>query len=241
MPSYPALAITYATDEDIAIRCTSDFDKLAPADQAQASGVDGAINAAGWNLTAASVESWGAMGVAEGMVVQLKLPKPGASPVQYLPMQLLVVDQVDVPSGTLVLRRKGLASGVGMPPGQAGGTAGASYLIATLKPQIDNACFDLNHRFGVDPAVPGRTPQQFYDVREVNAVTALTVLRDQYADMARSAGKDAADTFWVKSRRAGAQLDECLDRLIVHWMNTTGFGVAPIEPTTTRFTTRISR
>ena len=44
------------------------------------------------------------------------------------------------------------------PPAPAAGLTGVEFLIASLDPQIEEASFDLNRRFGIDPNVAGRSP-----------------------------------------------------------------------------------
>jgi hypothetical protein len=238
MPSYTPLTTLYAQDEDLAVRAGGDFTVLVPHDQKRAFGTDGVFGAGTWGLTSASNPNWTARSVQAGMIVQVEQPKPVSGAPQYSPRELFAVDQVDVPSGTLVLRRKGDASGVGAPPSVAG-TTGVRFTIATFAPQIEDVTYELNRRFGVDPKIPGRTPGEFYDVREVNQVCTLTVLERQYIAAARQA--DKSDDLWAKAKAFAAIRDEILDRLVIHWMTVSGWGVTPIEPTTTRFSTRLSR
>ena len=68
------LAVTYATDENIAVCASGDFAMLCPDWQKLAYGVDGAFaSTSPWVLTSASVD-FAAAGVTSGHVVLLRKP-----------------------------------------------------------------------------------------------------------------------------------------------------------------------
>ncbi len=201
------LSVTYATDESIAIRASGDFAMLCPDWQKLASGVDGVFTAASpWLLSSASVD-FAAAGVAAGHVVLLRKP----APVFKGSGELLAVDSA---SGQgVVLRRLGAALNMGQPPGPSAGVTGVEFLLATLDPQIEEACFDLNRRFGIDPNVAGRTPGDVYDLRDLRQACVLTVLMQRYAAETRGSQGD----FALKLAQVRQELSEVLARLTLRW------------------------
>lgn len=228
------LDVMYATDENMRVRLGPDFFTLAPRDQRIAHGTDGEFDVSDrWTLTSASVD-FEAQGVAAGMVVQLVKRDVFAQP-----SESFAVDAVDGSSATL--RRIGQAAGLGQPPGPVAGTTGVTFTIVTLSPQIEDASYDINRRFGVDPVHPGRTPGDFYDLREVRQATVLTAAHRQYLAMAREASEGDRESYYGKAASYKAELDDTLARLVVHWQAMTGSGTQVAEPSSSRFGTRISR
>ena len=201
------LATVYATDENLAIRSSSDFTMLCPDWQKLAFGTDGAFAAgAPWVLKSASVD-FSAAGVAAQHVVWLRKP----TTVFRGSGELLAVDGA---SGSgLTLRRLGTEPGVGYPPGPAAGLTGVEFLIASLGPQIEEASFDLNRRFGIDPNVAGRSPADVYDLRDLRQACVLTVLAQRYAAETRG---DHGD-FALKLAQVRQELSEVLARLTIRW------------------------
>jgi hypothetical protein len=66
--------IVYATDEDIALRASTDFTALCPRDQVLAAGTDGVFAASDpWTLTSTSVD-FAAFGLAPGLLARLTKP-----------------------------------------------------------------------------------------------------------------------------------------------------------------------
>jgi hypothetical protein len=225
------LTTVYATDEDLAIRAAADFPILCSKDQKLAAGSDGAFGPTDpWTLTSDTVD-FAAAGLGPGQVVQLLGPVSSFRP----PGELLVV--VSVGPGGVTLRRKGQAPGVGQPPG-LGSLAGVEFLVATLGPQIERASYDLNRRYGIDDLIAGRRSSELYDPREVNEATVLTVLYRQYLSMSRAAD-ETRDTFAAKAVAFKGELDELLARVVVHWSPAVGLGTE--DPSTTRFSTRLTR
>jgi len=220
------LSTVYARDEDVAVRATGDFAVLAPAWQKMAQGSDGAFAAGSpWTLASDSVD-FGAAGVREGHVVQLRKPATvfkGAG-------ELFAVARAE--GGGVVLRRIGAAEGVGAPPAPAAGLAGVEFLIATLDPQAEEASFDLNRRFNIDPRLPGRTPADLRDLRDLRHACVLGVLVQRYAAEARGGEGD----FALKLQHAKAELSEALARLELRWAS-----ASPDRSTSSYFSTRIVR
>jgi len=219
------LSIVYANDEDVAVRATGDFAVLAPDWQKAAFGTDGAF-APGepWTLTSATVD-FEAAGVKSGHVVSLRKPSSlfkGAG-------ELLAVASAS--GNKLVLRRIGARAGEGAPPAPAAGASGVEFLIATLWPQIEEASFDLNRRFNIDPKVSGRSPDALYDRRDLRAACVLSVLVQRYAAETRGGEGD----FPLKLQTIQSELSEVLARLAIRW-NTAGESRA-----TSMFSTRLVR
>ncbi len=219
------LSIVYASDEDVAVRATGDFAVLAPDWQKAASGFDGVLAAgAPWTLSSATVD-FEAAGVKSGHVVSLRKPATifkGAG-------ELLAV--ASAAGKNLTLRRIGAGRGEGAPPAPPAGVSGVEFLITTLAPQIEEASFDLNRRFGIDPRVSGRSPDALHDRRDLRAACVLTVLAQRYAAETRGSEGD----FPLKLRRINQDLSEVLARLAVRWNSPSG------SPDSSMFSTRIVR
>ncbi len=218
--------IVYASDEDVAIRAPSDFALLCPKDQVLASGGDGAFAAGDrWTLTSATV-NFAAAGLAPGQVVQITRTGGGlrATP------DALVVQSVG--NAGVVLRRKGQPAGAGQPPSPQGGMPGVEFLVATLQPQINRACDDLNRRLGLGS--PGRRPEDLGDPAALREVAVLMVLHRQYLDRSREA-EGQPDAFGAKARAIQSELDDRLGRLAVRFRDDPGG--RPSQ----RFRTRLGR
>ena len=225
----------YATDEDIALRASTDFSALCPRDQLLASGTDGAFLASDpWTLRSTTV-NFQAFGLAPGQVVRLTKPTTsfGAGGEHFAILS--------VSTGAITLRRKGQLPGLGQPPSSSGGLLNVEFAVRTLRPQIELACYDLDRRFGIDGAIAGRRSADLRDPRQLREAVVLTVLYKQYLDQSRQfAGASNApdDVYAAKSRIAKAELDELLDRIALQWNEA---DVAPGAIATTRFSTRLSR
>ncbi len=206
--SAPAtLTTVYATDENIAIRAGGDFSMLCPDWQKLAYGSDGAFAAGSpWVLSSPSVDFLAA-GVTQQHVVLLRKPntvfKGGG--------ELLAVDSAS--DSGVVLRRLGAALSVGQSPAPAAGLTGVEFLIATFDPQIEEASFDLNRRYWIDPNIPGRTPADVYDLRDLRQACVLTVLSQRYASETRGSEGD----FALKLTQIKQELSEVLARLQLRW------------------------
>jgi len=219
------LTTVYATDEDVALRAPADFPILCPRDQKLASGTDGSFSPSDpWTLLSPSVD-FSACGLAPGQVISLTRPTANFKP----PGEALVV--ASVAGGAVSLRRKGQPARTGQPPGTAAGLSGIEFAVTTLAPQIERAAYDLDRRYGIDDLVTGRRVSDMYDPREVREATVLTVLSRQYLAMSRETG----DPFAAKAGLAKGELEDLLDRVVVHWRNEAA------SPGTSRFSTRISR
>ncbi|WP_165072111.1 hypothetical protein [Paludisphaera rhizosphaerae] len=223
-PNTDPLSVLYATDEHLAIRAGGDFVALTPAWQVAAAGSDGAFaSGSPWDLTSASID-FEAAGIGPGSVCLLTRPQTtfrGSG-------VLLAVDQVDGPTATL----RPIGPGSGSSPVPAAGLSGVVFAFPTLRPQIEDASFDLNRRYGIDPASLYRNPSNLVDLRELRAACVVTVLLNRYTFEAR--GKDG--DYRAKARLLRDDLDQMLARLGLRW---TPAVAAPRR--TTPFNTRISR
>lgn len=204
------LTTLYCTDEDIAVRAKGDYIQLCPEWQKLASGTDGAFASnAPWTLTSSS-NNFGSLGVASNNVIQLSGPKPnfvGAG-------ELFAVDSVS--GGSVTLRRLNQALNAGLPPGPALGLSGVTFKIKTFYPDIDNACFDANRFFGIDPGRGTNDPSGLYDPRELRQYCVLTVLQRVYAEAVRSESGD----FKMKLAQVTNDLKELKATLTVRWGDT---------------------
>jgi hypothetical protein len=135
------------------------------------------------------------------------------------------------------LRRKGQPPGVGQPV-SPGGLSKIEFLVTTFLPQLTQASYDLNRRYGIDDLIAGRRPCDLFDPQEVLEATVLTVLYRQYLDMSRG-GDERSDTFSAKARSFKQELDDLLATTVLHWSASPGLPSS--SQSTTRFSTRISR
>lgn len=219
------LAIVYAADEHLAIRAGGDFATLVPEWQLLAEGVDGAfVDGSPWELVSPSAD-FEAGGIAPGHVVRLTKPTTAFRGSGHL----LAVDSVS--GSSLTLRRIGWAAGAGKPPAPPDGLAGVAFSVPTLGPQVEEASFDLNRRFGIDPRTPGRSPESLLDLRDLRAACVLSVLLTRYLFESRG---DRGD-FPRKADMLRAELSDLLARLSVRW------AIGEPERRTSRFTTRLER
>lgn len=231
--------ISFATDEDIALRASTDFAALCPRDQVLAIGTDGIFVAPDvWTLISPSVD-FAAFGLTPGLLARLTRPTTA-----FGPNGELFAIQAVAP-GSITLRRKGQAAGVGQPPSPPGGLTNVEFAVRTLGPQIALASYDLERRFGIDDAIAGRRSVDLHDPQQLREAVVLTVLYKQYLDQSRQfAGRIAdqsetpGDVYAAKARIAKAELDEVLDRLALRWNE---MDVVNRANATTRFSTRLSR
>ncbi len=231
--------IVYATDEDIALRASTDFSALCPRDQMLAVGADGVFATSDlWTLTSVSVD-FAAFGLTPGLLARLTKPTTAFGPNG----ELFAIQRVA--TGAITLRRKGQAAGVGQPPSPQGGLASVEFAVRSLGPQLALASYDIDRRFGIDDCVAGRRSVDLYDPQQLREAVVLTVLYKQYLDQSRQFTSRVADqsetpgdVYAAKARIAKAELDEVLDRLALKWNEA---DVASRAIATTRFSTRISR
>lgn len=218
----PNPSVLYATDEDIKVRCSGDFDMLAPADQSLAAGTDGAINVSSpWVLNSVSA-NFAASGLTAGNVISLKLTVHG--PATHFAV-------VSVTTNATTFRRVGMLASQGQPPVIANVT-GLTYSVQTFRAQIEDASYDLNRRFGINDDFADRQASYLYDARELRQACVLTVLMRQYATESRTKDGDFASKLTVVSR----ELDDVLARISVKF-GSLGQGSEPVN----RFSMRVRR
>ncbi len=220
------LSQVYATDEDVAIRACGDYPVLCPEWQKLAAGTDGVISSGTpWVLTSSSV-NFQTNGVASNCVVILYAPKSSFAGGG----ELFAIDSAT--GGSMMLRRLGQALNMGQPPAPAAGLTAVAFKVKTLAQQIEDASYDLNQRFGIDPNQPYRDTTFVYDLRILRQLCVLTVLQRQYTNEAR--GKDG--DFMEKLKRVNSDLNDLLDRSSLRWGQ---FGNS--SPPVGRFSTRLTR
>lgn len=220
------LTTVWATDEAVYNRATMDFPTLVPASGQLAGASDGAIDSgAPWTLTSATVNA-ATYGIEAGAIVHL-MPTPTTF---KSPGVCWVLGSV-TGGGAMVLRRPSKAASVGQPPTITSLT-GVHFRVLTLGPQIEQASYDLNRIFGVDPLVSGRAPSDLYDPRQLETAVVYRVLAQQYL----AAAKQPDDDFVQKSRRYHQLATEAEAAINLIWSQNS----RPLE-TTNRFSTRLSR
>jgi hypothetical protein len=106
------------------------------------------------------------------------------------------------------------------------------FLITSLDPQIEEASFDLNRRFSIDPNIAERTPGLVYDLRDLRQACVLTVLAQRYSAETRTSQGD----FALKLSQVKGELSEALARLQLRWGQS-----STDNQSTTWFSTRIVR
>ena len=211
--------IAFATDEDIALRASSDFLALCPRDQTLASGGDGVFSPDDrWTLVSPSVDFAGA-GLRPGQVVELSRPSAA-----FGPGGESFAIQAVTPIG-VVLRRKGQAPGIGRPPAPLAGLAGVLFAVRTLGPQIERAGDDLGRRLGIDDQVSGRRRIDLCDPTEIREAVVLTVLYRQFLDQSlQFVGPEGRpdDRYAAKAKLIKAELDDHLAGLAIRWATAPG-------------------
>lgn len=208
MTAPSSLSVVYCVDEDIARVALGDFGQITPSYQKLAAGVDGVFSSGSpWVLT--SAVDFEAAGVAYGHVVWLTAPQStyrGNG-------EFLGVSAV---SGTsLTLRRIGMGDSVGSPPG-SGGVTGVAFKVLTLYPQIEDASYEINRLYGIDPTgtvIPNRKPDNRTDARDLTRFCVYKVLVNCYEVANRSANGE----FSIKLKQIMADHDALKSHLLVRW------------------------
>lgn len=219
------LATVYATDEDIVSVAGADFSELASKSARLALGADGYFDVpTPWVLSSPSVDFLG-NGVASNQVVQLT----GARTHFAGGGELLAVDEAT--ESSITLRWPGQPLNQGHPPGY-GGVTGVKFEIRTLAAQIENACFEINERFAIDPANTWRAPDRVYDLRILRDLTVYAVLYRAYANQVR----DEKGDWRLKVAQYKSEYDDALARATVRWGPR-----GTDQPPTNRFGTRLGR
>jgi hypothetical protein len=233
------LPTLYCTDEHIAIRCGPDFTSLLPDSQLLAWGNDGVFGALdSWTLTSVSTDFdvqlspiWyhQSTGLTDriGYVCWLRRPQ-SAFPAGGHLMGIAATD-----GSSLTLRRVGMAVNQGQAPSPAAGLLGVSFNVATFRPQIEEATYDLNQQYSIDDAVLMRSPTYMTDMRVLRRACVCKVLLDRYSDASRVGTGD----YGYKVDLLKAELGGLQDTLEVRWGPQ---GQNSIPPSSI-FTTRLVR
>ncbi len=222
--------LTFATNEDIAIRASADLPLICPREQTIASGSDGAFRPGDvWTLRSSTVD-FSTQGVLSGQVIQLTRPTQlGARS----PSQLFMIDSVGPFSVTL--RRQGEGPLKGDPPAPTSGLTGVQFRVMTLAPQIVLAGQTLDQRFGLGNRLadgPGVDPNS---ARILTDAVVLLVLSRQYLAVSQS-GAGQPDLFATKAAYYQAEFNDLIARFIVRGDNETSRWSVPPA-----FGTRLSR
>ena len=213
----PRLATVYCTDEDIAIQAPADYANLCPKEQIIASGKDGAfLTGSAWVLTSGTV-NFANRGVGANNIVYLSGPKGnfGAAGTGTL----FAIDSVN--AGSATLRRIGFLLGEGEPP-VASALAGVDFKVLTFRPQIDNVCYAINKRFGIDNNIRNQAASLLYDKAELLDYTVASVLLWAYTN----ASKDRQTDFEQKLKLLSAVQQANFAAIVLHW-GSLGQGKAP--------------
>lgn len=216
----------WCTDEDVACAIPADYANACPRWQVKAAGADGAfLAAAPWVLTSATVD-FEAAGVAANDVVALT--KPAAS---FLTAggDLFAVDSV---SGfTVTLRRPGFYLGEGAPPAPAAGLTGVAFAVKTYRRQIDDQCYRIAKKYGIDDAKPEKAAARLYDPRSLRDLAAYSVALWALTNAEKTAAGDVAER--LKLVRS---VVEDLERRAVEWGR-----LGQVAPPTSMFTGQMRR
>lgn len=228
LPQSSPLSVLYCTDENIAVRVGStDWYQIVIKDQRLAYGTNGFIHSSRpWVLSCPSVR-FQAAGVQRGHVVSL------SSPATRFPSSgeiYAVESALDHHHGShLTLRRLGLQTGQGQPPGAGADINGVTFDILTLGPQIENNCYLINQQYSIDPTDPARSPDNIWDKRDLRDLTVLNVICDRLLAMITNAAGSAATVRLDVFRR---EESEIRSRVHLRWINTT----KPTSPFSMRIT-----
>ena len=216
------VAVSHASDEDVALAAPGDIEVLFPADQVIVEGSDGAFDANDRRTLTSSTVDFSEAGLRTGHVVRLtrpsdRFPTPGAA--------FGVAGSQD---GAVTLRRLGMASVSGAPAAPDESLAGVAFVAATLGPQLERASRELDRLLGFGPESPVDRSEDPGTLDALRDAVVRLVLARRYDQLARE-GKGAFHA------RANAMRAEFLE--LRAWLNSPGgpFGSSP------RFGTRLSR
>lgn len=217
------LATTYATDEDIVSVAGADFVALSSKSALLAYGTDGYFDVpTPWTLSSPSVDfTTGGVGSNQVVLLTKSNFKGGG--------ELLAIDSATETS--MVLRWPGQGLNVGHAPGFGGMTL-VTFSVRSMSAQIENACFEINERFGIDPNLDMRAPSRVYDLRILRDLTVYAVLYRAYAN----GNRDEHGDWKLKVGQYKSDYDDALARATLRWGPK-----GTDQPTTTRFGTRLSR
>lgn len=223
------LATVYATDEDIVSVAGADFVALSSRSALLAQGTDGYFDVpTPWTLSSSSVV-FSASGVGSNQIIHLSRSLRSGGDLLRGSGELLAIDSVT--EGSATLRWPGQGLNVGHPPGFGGMTL-VTFSVRTMSAQIENACFEINERFAIDPRLDMRSPSRVYDLRVLRDLTVFAVLYRAYANGTR----DEKGDWRLKIAQYKSEYDDALSRATLRWGPK-----GTDQPTTTRFGTRLSR
>lgn len=168
--------------EDIAERITQDLALILPPSQILAEGTDGIIAPGEWVLSSATA-AFETYGVPVGSLAILQSPGSSQST-----SKVFVVSNVE--GSTITLRRVGLGSGIGQPPGGAAGMSGVIFSIHYLDPQINDTTTYLSMIFGIDDNIPGRRYVDIYNLNDVIEIAISRIVSMLYLNAMMNSSND---------------------------------------------------
>lgn len=236
------LPTLYCTDEHIAVRCGPDFTSIQPDSQLLALGNDGTFTSSdAWTMTSASnnfdhqlppvwwQEPSAAVG-SVGYICWLRKPQ-SAFPAGG---QLFGISKTNGTS--LQLRRIGMAANAGQAPAPSTGLTAVSFQIATFRPQIEEASYQLNQRYKIDASIVTRDPTNIADIRVLRRTCVAMVLLDRYSDASRAGTGD----YGYKVGIIKQEIEDLRAMLTIRWGLSTSLGQGTITQSNW-FSTRIVR
>lgn len=184
LPPDAVLSESFASDADLAAAVApEDWSRLTPDNQVVARGTDGVIAAGGFTLTSATNPDFEARGVQPGMVLRVA----GAN---LQTTDLLTV--AGVSGGTLTLRRAGLGTGEGAPPGGSAGVTGLTFEVVTFRRQLATASTWLAALTGIEP---GEASAPYTE--RLRAATVAKVAYDAYSSLTELLDPNAkTENYW---------------------------------------------
>ena len=206
------------SDEDIYVEAGEELATIIPRSQVMAAARDGSlVSTSPWVLV--SGVPFADYGVHSGQLVLISGAPKTSSFQQFGPSgSFFVVDSAA--NLALTLRRPGLASGQGQPPGPlTGTTAGVIFSVYYLDPNIQAASALVNLELNVDISQDSQV-----DAAARSQLAIYEVLADMYAAEFRRTGNEA---FSVKSDRYHKHYDDLLAEQKKRKFS--GFAFSPIQ------------
>lgn len=202
----------YCDDEAIIGRASRDYALLVPDHARIATGDDGAFLAtARWTLT--SAVPFLAQGVRPGQAAILK--QHGVRSGRFgEDGEIFLVNAVA--DGAITLRRPGFQAGEGEPPGAITGTTGVSFLVTTMAQTIESVSYRINAKYGIDEKFALRAPKDLYDLREVEELCILWVLKRLCLDAWKN-DRTKGDLWLDKAHVYEAEIDDLVPSIVLRW------------------------
>lgn len=192
-------ALTVATDEDLALKASGDWPLIAPPYQRMAEGGDGVFGVDRWTLSSAT-NDFEAQGLTTGYL--LILPKE----IDEVDRTSDILGIVSATGQDLVLRRIGMAAGLGRPAGPVGGGDNVPFVCLTAAPQIARKTYEIQRQFNI------QTSEDLSDSEDIRRAVVLMVLIELYESAAISMIPEK-DALASKAKQLKDELKCALDTL----------------------------